>query len=61
MKTASPRDIARLLQTRGRREKAALGEFIPLAHGELCGRASHQIGRDFVGPTVQTPAAARAR
>jgi hypothetical protein len=61
MDTASPRDIARLLQTRERGEKAVPGERIPLAHGELCGRAPHHMDRDQPGNTLQKTGAARVR
>jgi hypothetical protein len=61
MTTASPRDIARLLQTWGRVEKAVPDEHIPPAHGELCGRAPHHIDRDRPGPIPQRTVAARVR
>jgi hypothetical protein len=57
MDTASPRDVTRLLQTWGRREKAAVFEHIPLAHGELCGRLS--LGCHCSGPTLPTAAVTR--
>jgi hypothetical protein len=60
MDTASPRDIARLLETWGRGEEAVPGEHIPPAHGELCGRAPHHIDSDRSGPALQMTAAARA-
>lgn len=61
MDTASPRDIARLLQILGRKEKAALGEHTSLARGELCRRAFHEMGRDWASPALRVAATARAR
>ena len=61
MDTASQRDETRLFQTRDRAEEVALGERIPPVHGMACGRASHHIGRDRLGPTPQLTAAARGR
>jgi hypothetical protein len=61
MDTASPRDVARLLQTWGRGEEALPGEHTPPAYGELCGRAPRHIDRDRPGPAPQMTVTARAR
>ncbi len=61
MTTALPRDGTRLFQTRGRGEKAVLGELPPRVHGELRERAPHHIGRDRLGAAPRMTPAARAR
>ncbi len=60
MNTASPRDVTRLLQTRGRGEKAVLEEHTYPVRGELCGPAPHPIGRKSLGPALPTATAGRA-
>jgi hypothetical protein len=61
MDPASPRDIARLLQTRGPGEAALSGERNSPARRELSERAPHHIARVRPGLSLHITVAARAR